>query len=175
MDIETRRKKALAKMVRNGEHIPPGYDPAWIWVGDDDTSCSCGSDPAVLVLNESETKRLGELPPSLSGPLRPRDSGSVAGPLDMMGWDKLRKFVLERDGGRCFVCRLSVGDDYECGHIIDRMVGGPDRASNLVAMHTMCNRMKGVHHTREEVVVWITESHATVRKLARMSLGLATP
>ena len=133
-----------------------------------------GTAPRDLVLSERETRWLEELPLDARGPLR---EGVMVGRggMDRLGWTALRTYVLERDRGRCFVCRMPIGEgEYECGHIIDRMVGGPDRASNLVAMHTTCNRLKGVHESRQEFVVWMTEFRELVARMVRPSSMRAT-
>lgn len=70
-------------------------------------------------------------------------------------WGKTRDIVYERDSGRCQVCGDSVDwDNYECGHIIDRVAGGSDRLSNVVCMCRACNRLKPVTETREEYIAW---------------------
>lgn len=71
-------------------------------------------------------------------------------------WEALRTLVWERDNGICQVCLEKIlWEDYECGHIIDRCVGGPDHLSNLVVMCVLCNRMKPVHETREDYATWV--------------------
>lgn len=73
-------------------------------------------------------------------------------------WSKLRDQVYMRDGGRCMVCgSWMIGDDkryWECGHIIDRCVGGPDHLNNLVVMCILCNRLKPLTETRAEYLEW---------------------
>lgn len=71
-------------------------------------------------------------------------------------WENLRWLVWDRDGGICQVCLQPVkGEHYECGHIVDRCVGGPDYLSNLVVMHNLCNRLKPTHKTRAEYAAWV--------------------
>ena len=73
-------------------------------------------------------------------------------------WSHLRALVYERDRGMCQVCGDAVDlDSYECGHIIDRVVGGSDRLSNLVCMCISCNRLKPLTETREEYIAWASE------------------
>ena len=70
-------------------------------------------------------------------------------------WSHLRAIVYERDRGTCQVCGDAVDlNSYECGHIIDRIVGGSDRLSNLVCMCISCNRLKPLTETREEYIAW---------------------
>lgn len=72
-------------------------------------------------------------------------------------WKRIRKRIWERDGGVCHVCdrRMSF-DIYQCGHIIDRVIGGCDRDSNLVAMCAPCNRyVKGFHRSHDEYQYWL--------------------
>ena len=71
-------------------------------------------------------------------------------------WEVLRRHIWERDKGICQVCgKRTVPEDYECGHIIDRFVGGSDRPTNLVVMCTGCNQAKPFHETREEYNEWM--------------------
>lgn len=76
-------------------------------------------------------------------------------------WRKLRKAVYLRDRGCCMVCGSLVRGDnyqfYECGHIIDRFLGGPDHINNLVAMCIACNRLKPPTRTRSEYMDWASE------------------
>ena len=71
-------------------------------------------------------------------------------------WEKLRRIVWERDKGRCIVCgRQCKPGEWECGHIIDRVVGGSDEPENLGVMCIVCNRLKPLHITREEFDEWV--------------------
>lgn len=106
-----------------------------------------------MSLDRAEANRL---PVELFGPLlRPRP-GRPWDALTESKWQPLRKRVWERDKGICRVCSKKIVDgDYDCGHIVDRCVGGPDRISNLVVMCTSCNHLKGVHPTREAALAWM--------------------
>lgn len=74
----------------------------------------------------------------------------------MESWTAIRRRVYQRDHGFCHVCGFGVvADGYECGHIVDRCMGGSDRDSNLVVMHDDCNRLKPFHATREEYTEWL--------------------
>lgn len=73
-------------------------------------------------------------------------------------WTQLRKLIYERDGGICQVCLTQCEYElYECGHIIDRLVGGRDLPSNLVCMCVSCNRCKDVTETIAKYVSWVIE------------------
>jgi HNH endonuclease len=73
-------------------------------------------------------------------------------------WSHLRALVYERDHGVCQVCGDAINaDSYECGHIIDRVVGGSDRLSNLVCMCITCNRLKPLTETREQYIAWASQ------------------
>jgi HNH endonuclease len=73
-------------------------------------------------------------------------------------WSHLRAIVYERDRGTCQVCGDTVDlAFYECGHIIDRVVGGSDRLSNLVCMGISCNRLKPLTETREQYITWASQ------------------
>ena len=49
-------------------------------------------------------------------------------------WSVIRRRIYERDRGVCQICgrQTRIDGDYECGHIIDRYVGGSDRDDNLL-------------------------------------------
>jgi HNH endonuclease len=73
-------------------------------------------------------------------------------------WLHLRVLVYERDHGVCQVCGDAIDrDSHECGHIIDRVVGGSDRLSNLVCMCITCNRLKPLTETREQYIAWASQ------------------
>jgi hypothetical protein len=75
-----------------------------------------------------------------------------------LGWNKLRELVWERDGHTCRVCGLDMRNIkawYDCGHIIDRLRGGPDELDNLVTMCVYCNQNKPLHDTREDYEQWL--------------------
>lgn len=72
-------------------------------------------------------------------------------------WSKIRSFVYQRDNGICHVCGQPARGVYECGHIIDRCMGGCDRPSNLVVMCVLCNRMKPLHSSRQEYINWLAD------------------
>lgn len=75
-------------------------------------------------------------------------------------WTRLRSRVLKRDKSTCQVCFIPVKDEkgfassYECGHIVDKMLGGEDALSNLLCMCFRCNQNKPVHRTIEEFDAW---------------------
>jgi hypothetical protein len=73
-------------------------------------------------------------------------------------WRRLRKRVYARDRGQCMVCGFMLTGDneqyWECGHIIDRYLGGPDHINNLVVMCIACNRLKPGTETREDYLGW---------------------
>lgn len=73
-----------------------------------------------------------------------------------LGWNALRGKVFDRDGGVCVICAkvLTFDRDYNCGHVVDRVVGGPDHLDNLVAMCESCNQAKPVHFDQDEFDGW---------------------
>lgn len=72
-----------------------------------------------------------------------------------LSWEKVRRLVWERDNGTCQVCHLKITlDEYDCGHVIDRMLGGSDRPDNLVCMCRVCNQLKPPTKTRQEYIEW---------------------
>lgn len=74
-------------------------------------------------------------------------------------WDKIRRFIYDRDKGICYVCKTFVEwKHYECGHIVDRVCGGSDLPENLVVMCNVCNRnYKPLHATRKEFDEWMAK------------------
>lgn len=69
----------------------------------------------------------------------------------MWSWEKLRRRVYERDGGVCWWCGGAVEwASLEAGHLIPRYLGGEDTTSNVVAMHSLCNRLLGPDWIPEE-------------------------
>jgi 5-methylcytosine-specific restriction endonuclease McrA len=95
-----------------------------------------------------------------------------------LSWDQTRQLIWERDGGVCQVCGDAIEwREYECGHIIDRCVGGSDRLSNLVCMCIVCNRLKPLTKTRAEYLAWARqggpamEVAAIVLELFKVRLG----
>jgi SOS response regulatory protein OraA/RecX len=86
-------------------------------------------------------------------------------------WSHLRALVYERDHGVCQVCGDAIDlDSYECGHIIDRVVGGSDRLCNLVCMCISCNRLKPLTETREAYIVWASEG-GPIRQIIANVIG----
>lgn len=84
-------------------------------------------------------------------------------------WRATRANVYERDGARCHVCGTDVvWDNYECGHIVDRVAGGTDRPSNLVCMCIRCNRLKPVHDTRDAYIAWVDGGGWLAELLAKL-------
>ena len=73
-----------------------------------------------------------------------------------MAFRKTRIAVYDRDEGVCQVCKDKVAfeGEYECGHKIDRQVGGSDEPENLVVMCYLCNRTKPITETMEEYEAW---------------------
>lgn len=90
-------------------------------------------------------------------------------------WSSIRRRIWIRDGGVCHVCTFGVVWEYDCGHIIDRAVGGTDRDSNLVVMHGGCNQLKPPHRTREQYEAWLVDVVRVVAEKAirAMSEGWA--
>lgn len=85
-------------------------------------------------------------------------------------WSHLRALVYERDHGVCQVCGDAVDlDSYECGHIIDRVVGGSDRLPNLVCMCITCNRLKPLTETREQYIAWASQGGPIMQIIAHIN------
>lgn len=59
-------------------------------------------------------------------------------------WEKVRRFVLQRDGYTCTYCGKQglTGKDATADHVIPKDAGGTDDPSNLVAACRRCNGSK---------------------------------
>ncbi len=70
-------------------------------------------------------------------------------------WTTLRSDIYIRDKGICWICNTFVElNDYDLGHLVDRMNGGLDAYDNLAVMHKTCNLSKPRHKTLEEAMKW---------------------
>lgn len=55
----------------------------------------------------------------------------------------VRAFILEREGGKCYLCgQPIIGDDFDADHELARELGGSDLDSNLRPAHKACHRDK---------------------------------
>lgn len=63
-------------------------------------------------------------------------------------WPTIRKYVLERDGYRCQICKIRGASDVD--HIWPRRLGGVDHVENLRAACGPCNKGKGARVVLEE-------------------------
>lgn len=52
-------------------------------------------------------------------------------------WRTIRAYILNRDGGRCWVCGRMGATTVD--HIVPRHLGGGDSEGNLRAAHAECN------------------------------------
>lgn len=92
----------------------------------------------------------------------------------MANWKAIRREVWLRDGPVCQVCdRKITENDYQCGHIVDRCVGGSDDLSNLVVMCTACNQLKPIHKTPEDYRAWVASGGWESDIMARLFKKLA--
>lgn len=97
---------------------------------------------------ERQRERIFEMIPCMKA-----DKAAARGTL--LNWNRLRKLVWERDSGICQVCGRTLSwEQWECGHIVDRCVGGTDKPGNLVVMCIICNRLKPLHVTHEDYEAW---------------------
>lgn len=76
-----------------------------------------------------------------------------------MSWERLRRDVFRRDGGRCQVCFASVKEDGEwhLGHLVDRYHYGTDDPDNVVVMCPRCNFTKPMTRERGESDAWLED------------------
>lgn len=91
--------------------------------------------------------------------VRQRSAGAAQGLMKRRtaeSWTAIRRRIYERDEAICQVCGRWVPFDgeYECGHRVDRMVGGSDLDDNLHVMCYLCNRCKPVHSSLDEYEAW---------------------
>jgi hypothetical protein len=59
--------------------------------------------------------------------------------------------LLDRDGDRCFLCGLPLGEDITRDHLVPVAHGGPNHISNLVLMHMKCNSAAGHLSAMEKI------------------------
>lgn len=73
----------------------------------------------------------------VSSSSRRRDSSGLSGG----AWETIRKKVLKRDNGTCYLCnRVDVEDDpLEVDHLIEVARGGSNHLSNLASAHKSCH------------------------------------
>ncbi len=90
----------------------------------------------------------------------------------LLSWSTTRRLVYIRDGGICDICKEKLDwDEYECGHIVDRVCGGSNRLENLVVMCGLCNRkIKIMHETKEEYCAW-KEIMSPIMQTVRMHIN----
>lgn len=70
-------------------------------------------------------------------------------------WHMLRSEAYARDRGICWICHEFITlDEYDCGHLVDKSMGGSDIIENLAPMHKLCNLSKPKHRTIEEAIIW---------------------
>lgn len=82
----------------------------------------------------------------------------------------IRQAVYSRDVGKCQVCQEDVSIElFECGHIIDRSVGGKADLNNLTAMCLRCNKVKPKHLNRGEFERWVQSREWEKTKIPVMS------
>ena len=80
-----------------------------------------------------------------------------------------RALILERDGGRCYLCgEPIVGEDFDADHELARELGGSDDPSNLRPAHRLCHRKK----TKSDVKL-IAKSNRVRRKHGPVELRKA--
>jgi 5-methylcytosine-specific restriction endonuclease McrA len=72
-------------------------------------------------------------------------------------WYLMKNIIYDRDRETCWVCRNHVSlDDYELGHLHDRVCGGTDTPDNLVVMCRRCNRArKPLHESIGDALEWL--------------------
>ena len=76
-------------------------------------------------------------------------------------WEKIRIRIYDRDSGVCQVCQKPVefSGGYNCGHKVDRLIGGTDTDDNLVVMCGQCNQLKPIHETIEQYQAWVDSGY----------------
>ena len=64
-------------------------------------------------------------------------------------WEKLRKYIIERDDGLCQSCMISgrISPGSEVDHITPKAKGGTDDESNLQLLCTPCHAEKTLQET----------------------------
>jgi 5-methylcytosine-specific restriction endonuclease McrA len=85
-------------------------------------------------------------------PVRKRTSDQSA------DWATLRRWVFERDGGRCVRCGDSLAEGFECHHRRLRSQLGQDVLSNLIALCSDCHGWAHGNRTEAQLRGWIVVS-----------------
>jgi hypothetical protein len=73
-------------------------------------------------------------------------------------WAQLRRWVHERDGGRCVRCGDGLVEGFECHHRRLRSQGGRDELSNLIALCSDCHGWAHGHPAEAQLAGWIVVS-----------------
>lgn len=84
---------------------------------------------------------------------------------------KRRLEALLRSNGRCARCKVKLGEEFEVDHPITLFLGGPDDASNTVALCVPCHRGKKTPadaKVHAKVKRLIAKSDPTTRKPPKM-------
>jgi hypothetical protein len=74
-------------------------------------------------------------------------------------WNIATLVLLQRDGGRCVVCRRPLNNNMERHHRKRRRDGG-DRFSNVIGLHTTCHSQVHAHPTDSRDNGWICPTWA---------------
>jgi len=80
---------------------------------------------------------------------------------------KRRLEALLRSNGRCARCKVKLGEEFEVDHPITLFLGGPDDASNTVALCVPCHR--------GEKTPADAKAHAKVRRILAREEGTRRP
>jgi len=68
--------------------------------------------------------------------------------LGITGWENIRRRILSRDRGICWLCGGEGADSVD--HIVPRVMGGTHVDSNLRAAHFGCNSRRGARMKRRK-------------------------
>lgn len=59
--------------------------------------------------------------------------------------------LLKRDGCKCFLCLLPLGEDITVEHLVPVASGGPDHIANKALAHSACNEQMGHLSVMEKI------------------------
>jgi hypothetical protein len=72
---------------------------------------------------------------------------------------KRKRYLLTRDGDRCFYCNKPLGDDCTIEHLIPLNRGGDNKIENTVLAHSLCNLEVGSMLLNEKIEIAIKKRY----------------
>jgi len=104
---------------------------------------TCLSWHRFLALYRSNEARTWRLEGTTEAYLTLETTSDLYGPIRDWLWNRIKRYIRRRDGGRCTDCGIEVkrrGVSYEIHHIIPRSRGGTEHPANLRTLCSKCHR-----------------------------------